>query len=306
MHAPLPSERPHTERWAYRRLYRANIFELATRLYRIAHRPGAQMVARTVALTYALTQPAIRRVVRENLSLLQEQPATDADAIQVFVNYGATIADYVAVGAMPVEKAQALCAGYEGTEHLKASTASGRGVILATAHFSFFEFGAVALNRMGHRVTIATLPEPSQELSAWREKWRARWSTETVPVGSDPFSSLQVTQALEAGHCMAMLADRPFGDRGVPVSLPGGRISFSPSPAVLSLLTGCEILPVIVMRLPGGRYRITAKPPLRAERIGRGERDAEIARCTRALAESLVAEIRCAPRQWYQFVPIGL
>ena len=306
MHAPLSAEKPHTERWAYRRLYSANIFALATRIYPIFRRPGAQALSRTVAWSYAVTQHAIRRVVRDNLALLRREPVSERDAISVFVNFGATIADYVAVGVLPPQRALALCAEHEGFEHLEAATSAGEGLILATAHFSFFEFGAVVLGRMGRKVTIATLHEPSDELTAWRAAWRERWGTETIAIGTDPFSSLQVTRAIEQGRCMAMLADRPIGERGVFFDLPNGRTLLSSSPALLSWMTGCKILPVVVTRLSNGRYRITAKPAVAAHRVAHRQRDAEITRCTRELGASLFEEIGRAPLQWYQFVPVGL
>lgn len=244
--------------------------------------------------------------MRRNLALLRKEPVTEQDAISVFVNFGATIADYVAVGVLPSEKALALCAEHEGIEHLRAATSTGEGLILATGHFSFFEFGAVVLGQMGHKVTIATLREPSDELTAWRAAWRERWGTQTIAVGGDPFSSLQVTRAIEEGRCMAMLADRPITERGVPFDLPNGQTMLSSSPALLSWMTGCKILPVIVTRLPNGRYRITAKPVVQANRVPHRQRDGEIARCTRELGTALFEEIRRTPLQWYQFVPVGL
>ena len=105
---------------------------------------------------------------------------------------------------------------------------------------------------------------------------------------------------------MAMLADRPILERGVPFDLPNGRTMLSSSPALLSWMTGCQILPVIVTRLSNGGYRITAKPAVAARRVPHRERDAEIARCTRALGTALFEEIQRAPLQWYQFVPVGL
>ena len=306
MHAPLSGEKPHTQRWAYQRLYSANVFELATRIYPFFRRSGAQAISRTVAWTYAVTQPAIRRIVRDNLSLLRKDPVPEREAISVFVNFGATIADYVAVGALPLHRALAFCAGNEGIEHLHAATAANHGVILATGHFSFFEFGAVVLGRMGRRVTIATLPEPSDKLTAWRAAWRGRWGTETITVGTDPFSSLQVARAIGEGRCMAMLADRPIAEHGISFDLPNGRTMLSSSPALLSWMTGCKILPVMVTRLSDGRYRIVAKPAIEARRVPHAERDEEIARCTRELGTSLFEEILRAPRQWYQFVPVGV
>lgn len=290
-------EKPHTERWAYRRLYTDRIFALCTALYPIFRRGGFQAVSRSVAFFYALTQPAVRRVVRANLSLLRREPVTDSEALRVFVNFGATIADYVAVGAMPTEQALALCRDHQtGMEHLRDAMAGGRGVILATAHYSFFEFGTVVLGSMGLPVTIATLPEPSPQLTAWRAKWRHRWGAETIEIGADPFSSIQIIRSLEKGRCMAMLADRPIVEHGLPVELPNGRTAFSTSPALLSSMTGCAVVPVIVTRLPGGHYRITAKPPITARAVPREERKAEIESCTRAIAASLLKKSVATPR----------
>jgi lauroyl/myristoyl acyltransferase len=296
----------HTRRWAYRKLYTPEIFTLTTRLYPWFRRPGFQAVSRSVALFYAMTQPAVRAVVRRNLCLLRQTPVREAETVRVFANFGATIADYVAVGAMPRERALALCAEAVGFDHLAAATAGGRGVILATGHYSFFEFGSVVLGAAGYRVTIATLPEPTDELTAWRAEWRARWGTETVPVGTDPFSSLQVIRAIESGRCMAMLADRPMVETAVPVDLPNGRMAFSTSPALLAWMTGCAILPVTVARGPGGRYRVTACAPIAVNRRSDLGRDGEIARCTTELARALIQEIQRDPLQWYQFVPVGL
>lgn len=299
------SDKSHTERWAYTRLYRGNVFELATRLTRWVGRRGAQWVSRSVAAYYAHTQPAVCEVVRKNLCLLREEPFTTADARSVFRNIATTLADYVAVANMSPAQAMSLCTEHVGLEHLADATRGGRGVVLATGHYGFFEFGAVILSQLGHAVTVATLPEPSDALTQWRADWRSRWNTQTIPVGADPFSSLQVIRAIESGRCMAMLADRPIGERGIVVDLPNGRIPFSISPALLSWMTGCAVLPVLVSRLPGGGYRVTACPPVTARRGTHDNRNAEIARCTREIAAALVGEIRRNPLEWFQFVPVS-
>ena len=298
------SAKPHTERWAYRSLYRQNIFEWTTRLYPALGRTIYQAISRSVAWFYARTQPIIRGIVEENLRLLG--PASTRDAVKVFVNFGATIADYVAVGAMPKEDALDLCAEQVGLDYLKEAMRGGLGVILVTGHYGFFEFGPAVLSQHGCRTSIVTAPEPSEELTRWRANWRARWKTETIEVGADPFSSLAVTRALEAGRCVAMLADRPFGEKGIPVNLPNGRISFSAAPALISWMTGSPILPVLITRLDDGRYRITAKPPIVARRTSREHRERDLAECTEKIAEELMEEILRDPLQWYQFVPVGL
>ncbi len=298
--------RPHTERWAYKALYRDNIFALTSRMYPWVGRSGARLLCRSIAWTYARTQPAIREVVRKNLSLLQSEPVTDRDAMKVFLNFGETLADYVGVGLKTPEEAQLLFGGHIGIEHLRRATEKGRGVILATGHYGFFEFGSVILADLGYPMAVATLPEPTTELTQWRADWRLRWGGKTIPVGQDPFSSLQVAKAITEGHCMALLADRPFGERNLPFDLPNGRIPMSLSPALLGWMTGCDILPAVIKRLPDKRYQIITKPPITVQRVPHAERDQEIARGTRAIADSLFEEIRRDPQQWYQFVPVGI
>ncbi len=168
-----------------------------------------------------------------------------------------------------MKKAQALQENEgNGLEHLREAMAGGRGVILATAHFSFFfEYGAVALGKAGIPLTIGTLPEPTAALTEWRAKWRQRWNTETVPVGADPFSSIQIVRSLEAGRCVALLADRPIAEHGLPVDLPNGRMLFSTAPALLASMTKCPVVPVIVVRLRGGQYRLNRQ----AAHPGRGD-----------------------------------
>ncbi len=301
--ASQSESRPHTERWAYRWLYNARIFAFASAFYGLLGRRGFHVVTRAVARLYTATQPAITGIVRRNLALLGGEP-TRGDAEAVFLNYATVLADYVAVGAMSDPHALALCGAFEGREHLESAMKGGKGVILATGHLGFFEFGVVVLGSLGLPVTVATLPEPSSRLTAWRAKWRSRWGCETVEVGADPFSSLGVNRALAAGRLVALLADRPISDHGIEVSVPGGRTLFSTTPAMLSFVSGAPVVPVVVTRREDGRYRLAAFPAIRAERRGNDSKHAEIARSTHAIADALFQEIANYPEQWFQFVPV--
>jgi lauroyl/myristoyl acyltransferase len=298
------SERPHTERWAYRWLYTSRIFQFTTGLFVWLGRAGFRIVTHSVARFYAATQPAIREVVRQNLALVMDNP-TDRDATRVFVNYGNSLGDYVAVGAMSESQVRSLCQEVVGFEHIEAAVKNGRGVILASGHLGFFEYGCVALGMRGMPISVVSQAEPSNDLTEWRARWRRRWNAETVVVGEDSFSSLEIVRVLNSGRCTAVLVDRPISERGVTVRLPHGEIDFSVAPALLSWMTGAPIIPVSIITLPGGNYRLTAHPPITAARVPKDERDAELRRCTLALAEPLIADIRENPLQWYQFVPVG-
>lgn len=294
--------RPHTRRWLYRMLYNAGTFERTSRMYPFFSRGTFQRVCRFVAAFYAWSQRGVREVVRDNLRLLNPSGASAGDAARVFDRFATTIADYVVVRAMKPDEVGELIESHQGLEHLENATRGGKGVILATGHYSFFELGTVTLSRLGHTVSIVTLPEPSEALTSWRSAWRSRWGTRTIEVGRDAFSSLAIVHALQEGHCTAMLVDRPFGSHSQKVALPGGDLLFSTSPAQLSWVTGCAVLPVVISLLPSGKYRITTKPAIHSG--SGGDRNAAIALCTQRIAESLFEEIGKDPSQWYQFVPV--
>ncbi|GAB4165405.1 MAG: lysophospholipid acyltransferase family protein [Terrimicrobiaceae bacterium] len=289
--------RPHTERWAYRWLYTDKIFTLTSAIYPLAGRKFATATCRAVALFYAATQPGVRKTVQENLRLLGG--GTPADARRVFRNFATVISDYVGVGVMSPEEVRGICGGFHGRENL----GSGRGVILATAHYGFFEYGGPVLSGIGMPLTIGTLPEPTSALTKWRAVWRQRWGVETVEVGADPFSSLTLQAALGAGRSVAVLVDRPQDGQSVPVDGPGGAISFSISAAVLSYLSGAPVVPVLVSLQPDGLHKVEAFPPEQARRVAHGERRKEIERCTREVASRLVSGMAKDPTQWFQFIP---
>ncbi len=299
------SAKPHNERAFFRLVYTPGIFEFTSRSFRFLGRGFYGCVARAVAWVYAVTQHGVRETVRRNLELLTKAPVRSSDAMKVFTTFGATIADYVAVGNMDPEAAVEWCAESLGSENLEEARRAGRGAILATGHFGFFEFGALLLGRMGYPVTVVTLSEHTPELTKWRADFRRRWGAETIEIGPDAFSSLRVVQALNRGGFAAMLADRPMEGPRVPVDLPNGRIAFSSSPALLAWLADCPVIPVAIARRPDGRYRIVSKPCVWPRRFT-GDRDACIAAASREIAASLFEEIVRTPHQWYQFVPVAL
>lgn len=292
--APAPT--PHTARLAYRLGYSEAIFSAFARISSLAGRHASTAVASTLAAAYCATHPDVVRVVAKNIALLGH-PGTCPDAARVFRNFAVTLADYFWLATKSQDQAHAL-ADIEG--HLpKLST----GAILATGHYGFFEFGALALTQVGIPVSIVTNAEPTPGLSRWRAAYRARWGAQTIELGSDAFSSLRAAEAISAGRFAAMLVDRPVGGRSLAIEMPVGSIPFSMAPALLSWMTGCPIIPVSVRRTGGGRYAVRTGDLITADR--RLPRDEALAACTREVAAALIRDVQRDPLQWYHFVPLS-
>lgn len=296
----MSSARPHTERWAYRWLYTARIFDFTALLYPAIGRGGFHLVSRCVAAFYSHTQPGVVASVRKNLELLGT-PLSHRAPHELFQNFARMIADYTALFSMSREQALRWCRAFEGKEHLGVVAAEGG--ILATGHFGFFEYGAVVLEDVGVPLTIATLAEPRPSLSQWRANWRKRWNAETVEIRADPFASLELRHAIERGRLAAVLADRPHPSQALPVPIPGGRLAFSTTPAILAITTQRPIVPTVIFREPNNLYHVRALPPIFPETSASDKR-AEIQRLTTQLGLALAKEFAEHPTQWYQFAPL--
>lgn len=303
MNAENDRGKPHYERWFFRIFYTPQIFGLISTIFRLFGRRFYTTVGRSIAWTYAVTQFGVRETVRENLGVILGREATKQEAVRVFTQFGHTIGEYIAVGNMPPDEAEALCDEKCGFEHLKAALDAGRGAILATGHYGFFEFGALLMRQFGFPTTVVTLSEHTPQLTKWRADFRRRWGAETIEIGPDAFSSLRVVRALEEGRFAAMLVDRPAGDYVQDIALPGGKIRFSCAPALIGYLADCPVIPVSITRKANGRYRIVAKPGIWPKSFD-GSRAACVTKATDAIASSLFEEVAKDPFQWYHFVPI--
>ena len=295
-------EKLHTSRLFYRVGYTAWFFSLLSLAARVLGRKGSARLARGLARIYSSTQASIVDVVAKNLSLFVNRAVPRAEAARVFENFAMTMADYHWLGSCTTAMGFALADFECDLGHLRSACEDGRGAILVTGHYSFFEFGGLILRQSGFSVSVITHAEPSPELTRWRAAYRLRWGVETIELGNDSFSSLRAVEAIERGRLTAMLVDRPHGGRSLDVDLPGGSISYSLAPALLSWMTGCAIVPVCVRRKKSGRYAILAGPPIRADRTK--QRAEALPDCTRQIAAALHAEFLQDPLQWFHFAPL--
>jgi len=293
---------PHYRRFFYRLLYTPSIFGLVDRVNRALGREGTTAVAEVIAHAYIATHPAIVAIAARNIRLLVPSLPSEHLARKAFLNFARGLADYWTAGNLPAKEVAALCDERTGFEHLREVIEGGRGAILATGHYGQFELGAVLLAERGFPITVLTLSEPTPEMTRWRSDFRARWGAETIEIGSNAFNAMEIVRCLQRGRFCAMLVDRPYCGDAIGIDLPGGRIPFSTSAALLASLADCPILPVVIRRKPNGFYYMSARRPVRVDRsLPRRE---ALEKATRETAEELIPEFLADPSHWYHFVPL--
>jgi Kdo2-lipid IVA lauroyltransferase/acyltransferase len=145
-----------------------------------------------------------------------------------------------------------------GLEHLKAAHATGRGVLLLSAHFNSIEISCRALAaRMP--LNIMYRPTKNELLGHFLHSRRAVQTKRAIP--RDDARTL--IRALKDGDVVWYAPDQSFRKKGAEmVKLFGIPAATNTATSRIVGMTNALVLPYFFERLPGGGYRGTIHPPL--------------------------------------------
>ena len=183
----------------------------------------------------------------------------------------------------------------EGLDLLDSAVADGRGAIMVSPHMGNWDLaGTWACGRYGTLVTVAERLKPEglyDKFVAYRESL----GMEVYPLG-DPDVIRMLVRRLREGRLVCLLADRDLSHTGVDVEFFGETASMPAGPAVLSMMTGAPIMPVILWHTDSGVEGSVG--PAIAIPVD-GDRDSRIQRMTQEMADAFAAGIRAHPQDWH-------
>ncbi len=177
----------------------------------------------------------------------------------------------------------------EGTEHLRAALARGRGAIVLTAHFTSMEMAGRALASV-LPVSFLYRPTRNEALAYALQRFR-RWSgSQGIPM--DDIRAFMTT--LRKNQCVWYAPDQSYRKKGAEmVPLFGIPTATNTLTSRLARVSGAPVLPYFLQRLPGTQgYRATIHPPF--ENFPSDDPVADAARFNRMIE----AQVRLAPEQY--------
>jgi KDO2-lipid IV(A) lauroyltransferase len=227
--------------------------------------------------------------LRRNLSRVA--PDADLDeltraALRSYARY------WLEVFRLPVLPTERVVAGMRtvGEEQARALVASGRGVVFALPHSGNWDHAGAWFAATGVPfTTVAERLKPESLYDRFLE-FRASLGMEVLPLtGGErpPFDVL--TERLEAGGTVCLMADRDLTPRGIDVDFFGATARMPAGPASLALKTGAALVPVHLAFRPDG-WQVTfydEVPP------------SDVPRMTQALADAFARGIRQHPADWH-------
>ncbi len=287
-----------------RSLYCIRAFKAGFALAQLLPRGLSRVIADTVARLSLRRSPSVEKIMRENFTIATGFTGEKLDALvhENFRCYARMLADYFLCIGRDTGRTNALMETTEGWQHLAAAQAKGRGIILVTGHLGHWELGGILLSLRGLNMTVITLPEPTDALTAWRSACRRRLGIGTIAVGpGHDFAFVEMLRTLRNNGCLAMLVDRPYAGTGTAVRQFGHETQYSTAAAMLSHHTGATVIPAFVLRQPNHDYRAITCPPVP---MAIGPLRETLQENTQRIADVFAVLIRQHPDQWFNHVPL--
>ncbi|CAN5869023.1 lysophospholipid acyltransferase family protein [soil metagenome] len=149
---------------------------------------------------------------------------------------------------------------FEGEDRVLAAHAEGRGVLLFTGHFGFWEINALVHALEMKPMAVLARPLDNPLLHALLESVRGRTGNSVIYRRG---AIRRVLRALGKNQAVALLIDQHIQSvDAVYVDFFNRPAATTSALAALALRTGAPVVPVFALPQPGGRFRMVYEHPV--------------------------------------------
>jgi KDO2-lipid IV(A) lauroyltransferase len=143
---------------------------------------------------------------------------------------------------------------YEGDDRVRAALAAGKGVLLFSGHFGYWELQGIAHPLALPPMSVLARPLDNPYLHRLLERTRCETGNRVIYRRG---AVRRILRALEADECVATMIDQHIQPvDAVTVEFFNRPAATTSALATLALRTGAPVIPVFALPLAGGRYRM--------------------------------------------------
>jgi KDO2-lipid IV(A) lauroyltransferase len=249
---------------------------------------------------YAFDRPH-RRVAERNLAAAfpsrpqRERSAIARGAFEHFGRLGFEILKFATLS----NDAMRARVEFDGLERLRAAYARGKGVLLYTGHFGYWEIHALAQALEVRPMAVLARALDNPDLNALLERIRRRTGNTVIYRQG---TIRRVLRTLQEGQAVAILIDQHVVRDAVMVDFFDRPAATTPLVAALALRTGAPVIPCFALPLGGGRFRLIyehpIEPPPGADKLAGEERTSAVREFTQRCTDVLEMYVRRHPDLW--------
>jgi KDO2-lipid IV(A) lauroyltransferase len=212
---------------------------------------------------------------------------------EMWDNLGRNIAEYAHLGKFSIRGAYPRIA-LDGLENYEKAAATGKGIILISAHFANWEIMPFAAVQYGVEGGEVYRPVNNPFVDRWLVRQRqANGPKEQIAKG--PQGTRRIFTLLRARKPIFIVVDQKTNE-GVPAPFFGRDAMTTPAPAALALKLDAVVMLISNERLGGARFRMTAHPMI--EFVPSGDHARDVLALTTRINEAIERCVRYRPSQW--------
>lgn len=241
-----------------------------------------------------------REIVKNNLRTII--PGADRKEIslvakEVFINFGKYLVDFFLLIKNKKDYLENTVQVI-GLENLRDALGGGRGCILISGHFGNWELSGCALANLGFKLNVVVLEHADPRINNLFIEQRKKTKINIVPIGG---ARRAFQKALSRNEPIGILADRPFGDRGIEVKFFEKKVIVPRGAALLSLRNGSPIVILFSYKedTKKNEYKLVLDRPFMPEK--KDSVNETLKDITEKFMKRFEYYIRKYPSQWYMF-----
>jgi KDO2-lipid IV(A) lauroyltransferase len=183
----------------------------------------------------------------------------------------------------------------KGWENLEAAYKRGKGVLILTAHYGFWELMGIEQGYRGRNLSVIARKLDNPLLERMLHRYRTRSGNRVVYKQN---AVREIFRTLRSNGAAAVLIDQNISpQQGMFVDFFGTPASTTPILSAIALKSGAPIVPAFSEPLPGGRWRFIYEPALDISTNGMERAEAMqliTQKCTKVIEE----RVRRRPDIW--------
>ncbi len=239
-----------------------------------------------------------RREVLHNLDLAFGEEKSKAEIKRIargtYRHFGAIFFDFIRSPRISRRQMERMTE-VEGWENLEAAFEKGKGVLILTAHYGYWELMGMQQGYLGRPMSVITRRLDNPLLEKMVHRYRTRSGNRVVYKQN---AVREIFKALRRNEAAGVLIDQNISPKqGMFVDFFGVAASTTPILSAIALKSGAPIVPAFTEPLPGGRWVLIYEPALDLS-INGMDRSEAIRYITQTCTMVIEDHIRRNPEIW--------
>lgn len=219
-------------------------------------------------------------------------------AIEHFYRFGQALIDQ---GAMGILGPEAFRIEFPGEKGLHDLAQKGKGLVLLTSHVGNWQTAMADMGRLGVPVHFQLRLEEHTQGRHFFDLARRQGEFRVIPPNGFLGGMVEMTNALRAGECVAIMGDRSWGARTARADFLGAPAAFPITPYRLAVSTGADLVVLLTARTGKLAYTLQSVPITEGRDWSAIPREEAIAELLDRYVQCLEKHVDAHPFMWFNF-----